>query len=102
MNDFTEAIPENPEIEDVQSGDVSRVKKIFKNPFGHIRAGWRMLAYLIIVMLIAGPTSFVMNATKNYIPGGKGFQSPRMIVLYIALVAAFTFAAYLTLKLVLH
>jgi len=74
--------------------------KTFKNPFGHLRAGWRMTAYLIVLAVIAIPVNILMHSIKSYIPGGKGMHSPRMIVLYVVMVSVFTFAAYLTLKLI--
>lgn len=102
MNENLETTPdENSEVsEDLSASEPSNLYKIFKNPFGHLRAGWRILAYLFIVALIATPTNFLLHSIRNYIPGGTGFHSPRMIVLYIGMVAAFTFASYLTLKLV--
>ena len=50
------------ENEVVQSGDVSMIKKIFKNRFGHVRAGWRMLIYVILSIALIMPTmKFLMT-----------------------------------------
>ena len=102
MNDNLDTTPEeNLEgSEDISTSEPSKLYKTFKNPFGHIRAGWRILAYLFIAALIATPTNFILHSIRNYIPGGKGIHSPRIIVLYIGMVTAFAFAAYLTLKLI--
>ena len=100
MNENMDTTPEkfSEASNAISSDEPSKLNKIFKNPFGHIRAGWRMLAYLFIVLLIAAPTNFLLHSIRSYIPGGKGLHAPRIIVLYIGMVTAFTFAAYLTLK----
>ena len=52
MNDELNA---TPDAELDQSGDVSMIKKMFKNRFGHIRAGWRILAYVFLMAIIFMP-----------------------------------------------
>ncbi|TFB09586.1 CPBP family intramembrane metalloprotease [Candidatus Marinimicrobia bacterium MT.SAG.3] len=100
MNDDLEITPEESpeESEKLTTEEPSRLHNTFKNPFGHLRAGWRMLIHWLILLAIAGPTNYLLHSIRNSIPGGKGIHSPRFIVLYIGMVAAFTFAAYLTLK----
>lgn len=100
MNENLETTPEehSEESSASSSNEPGILRKIFKNPFGHIRAGWRMVVYLIILISITFPPMYVFNNLKSHIPGGKGMHSPGLIVLYIVLVSTFTFAAYLTLK----
>lgn len=86
------------ESDSLSAVEPSILYKTFKNPFGHVRAGWRMLAFLFIMAAIATPTNFALHAIRNSIPGGKGIHSPRIIVLYIGMVSAFILASYLTLK----
>lgn len=100
MNENIETTPEeNSQINDALSSDgPSKLSKTFKNPFGHFRAGWRMLTFLIFVGLIVTPTNLLLHSLISYIPGGKGIHAPRMIVLYILMVSAFILASYITLK----
>ena len=100
MNENLETTPEeDSEIsESSASSEPTALRYTFKNPFGHLRAGWRMLAYLFVVALIATPTNFALHAIRNSIPGGRGIHSPRIIILYIGMVSAFILASYVTLK----
>lgn len=102
MNENLETTPdENSELsEDLSTSEPGKLKKIFKNPFGHLRAGWRMIIYLIMVTAVTFPPLYIFNHLKSQIPGGKGIHSPGIIVNYILLVSTFTLAAYLTLKLI--
>ena len=64
MAEQHDMILESPENEVPQSSDMNIIKKIFKNRFGHIRAGWRMLAYLILTIGIAAPVTLYLDSLR--------------------------------------
>lgn len=102
MNENLETTPEeNSEVnEELSVSEPSNLYKTFKNPFGHLRAGWRMVIYLLVVAAVTFPPMYIFNHLKSNIPGGKGIHSSGIILNYILLVSTFTLAAYLTLKLI--
>jgi membrane protease YdiL (CAAX protease family) len=67
MDEFGAASVENGEIEDAPLPDQpGLIRRIFRNRFGHWRAGWRMLVYIIAASIVGKAIS---TPLKMLVPG---------------------------------
>ena len=100
MNDITETTDNEPLDENNAQDSVkpSKFKQTFINRFGHIRAGWRMMIYLIITGVLTIPSGLLIKYLKEFLPESEGFGSPSMVILYIFINTSFFLAAYIVLK----
>ncbi|MCH7495206.1 MAG: CPBP family intramembrane metalloprotease [Candidatus Marinimicrobia bacterium] len=91
--------PEETSGEDLAELETpGKLKQTFVNRFGHIRAGWRMMIYVIITALLSFPAKYLHGFFKPYFSGEGGFHSPIMIVQYIILTSVFMLSAFIVLK----
>jgi membrane protease YdiL (CAAX protease family) len=79
----------------------SRFKKIGKNRFGHVRAGWRMVIYLGMVILAAVPVVGFLKAFSFILPpqkSGEEIASAINIVFMVGIDIALVVGAWVTLR----
>jgi len=100
MNDITETTDNEPLDENNAQDSVkpSKFKQTFINRFGHIRAGWRMVIYLVITGALTIPFTYLHNYLNDFLPESEGFGSPSMLIQYIFINTSFFLAAYIVLK----
>ena len=101
MNDITEMADNEPleENNDQDSVEPTKLKQTFINRFGHIRAGWRMMIYLVIVGLLSSfPFRYLHRFIDNYLPESEGFATPSMLIQYLFITISFLLTAYIVLK----
>lgn len=74
--------------------------RILRNSYGHLRAGWRIGAYLILIVPSFLPTIGILKLIGWLFPlsGGKGLTSPINIVFMMGLAFSLGIAAYITLR----
>ena len=101
MNDITETADTEP-LDDNNAQDSvepSKFKQTFINRFGHIRAGWRMMIYLVIVGVLSSfPFRYLHKFLNDFLPESEGFPAPSMFIQYIFIITSFLLAAYIVLK----
>ena len=101
MNDITETNENEPldENNTQESVGPTKLKQTFINRFGHIRAGWRMMIYLVIVGVLSSfPFRYLHEFIKGFLPESEGFPNPSMLIQYIFIITSFVLAAYIVLK----
>jgi len=100
MNDITETTENEPLDENNTQDSVkpSKLKQTFINRFGHIRAGWRMMIYLVIVGVLTIPLGFFHKYLNELLPKSEEFGSPLMLIQYVFIITSFVLAAYIVLK----
>ncbi len=98
MNDLTEAMPDNQENEMMESSKPSALNKIFKNRFSHVRAGWRMLAYLLLAVGIAIPIQNILQKLRESSGAEQVIFSPWRVASDITVITSFLLSAYIILR----
>jgi len=100
MNDITETTDNEPLDENNAQDSIkpSKLKQTFINRFGHIRAGWRMVIYLIITGVLTIPFRYLHKYLNDFLPESEGFGSPANLLQYIFINTSFLLAAYIVLK----
>lgn len=92
----------NPQDFSYSSGEEkSRFGKLARNRFGHIRTVWRMLIYLVMVILAAAPLMGLLKAFSFLLPaetGGDHIASTVNIVFMLSLDIALVLGAWITLR----
>ena len=75
--------------------------KILRNRFGHIRTVWRMLTYLVMVILAALPVIGLLKVFSFILPpekGGEEIASAINIIFMVGLDIALILGAWITLR----
>ena len=100
MNDITETTDNEPLDENNTQDSVkpSKLKQTFINRFGHIRAGWRMMIYFLIVGVLTAPLRFVHRYLNELLPKSEEFGSPFKLIQYLFIITSFLLAVYVVLK----
>ena len=101
MNDINETADNEPLDENSAQDSVEpiKLKQTFINRFGHIRAGWRMMIYLLIVGLLSSfPFRYLHRFIKGFLPESEGFPNPSMLIQYLFIITSFLLTAYIVLK----
>ncbi len=75
-------------------------KSILKNHYGHLRAGWRIGAFLILLLPSLLPTIVILKLFAWLFPGsgGESLTSPINIVFMIGLAFSIVMASYIALR----
>jgi hypothetical protein len=78
----------------------SESNQIFRNLYGHLRAGWRIGLYLLIFVpsLLPGIGVLKLVGWLFNLPGGKDIASPINIIFMIVVASGLAIAAYITLR----
>ena len=101
MNDITETADTEPldENKSQDSVEPTKFKQTFINRFGHIRAGWRMMIYLVIVGVLSSfPFRYLHKFLKDFLPNSEEFPTPSMLIQYVFIIISFVLTAYIVLK----
>jgi len=83
-----------PDAEPDQGDDVSMIKKMFKNRFGHIRAGWRMLVYVFLMAIMLTPIGLILQNTNIEVT----IDSPWKLIGDLTQITFLILAAYVLLR----
>jgi len=75
-------------------------RRIFRNKYGHLRAGWRIAAYLLFIVPSLLPTIAILKLIGWMFPrlGKEGLASPVNIIFAFCLSLTLVLAAYGTLR----
>jgi membrane protease YdiL (CAAX protease family) len=74
--------------------------RFFRNSYGHLRAGWRIFVFLLLIIPSFLPIIFILKLIGWLFPisGGVGLTSPINIIFMIGLSITIVIAAYITLR----
>jgi hypothetical protein len=74
--------------------------QVFRNSYGHLRAGWRIGLYLLIFVpsLLPGIGALKLVGWLFHLSGGKDLASPINIIFMIAVASGLAIAAYIILR----
>jgi membrane protease YdiL (CAAX protease family) len=77
-----------------------KMKNILKNHYGHLRTGWRIGAFLILIVPSLLPTIIILKLFAWLFPasGGEDLTSPINIVFMIGLAVSIVIASYINLR----
>jgi hypothetical protein len=79
---------------------LGRNNPLFRNPSGHFRAGWRILIYLGIVLIVAAPLMGVLWVIGRIfvLSGGGEITSVANLLFFLFLNGALVLGAWITLR----